>query len=120
MGNHFRTSGDEQSAFTPPAPEAAAAPVGAVAQPDNQEQPLPLQEDLFSGRFRTAASRARARRRFRRRFGIRRRRDPVPGRRIQCAVSRRCARIFGHPVAGVHPDPRLRQPRLRPACPTSS
>ena len=48
MGNHFRTSGDEQSAFTPPAPEAAAAPAGAVAQPDNQAQPLPLQEDLFS------------------------------------------------------------------------
>ena len=48
MGNHFRTSGDEQSAFTPPAPEAAAAPAGAVAQPDNQSQPLPLQEDLFS------------------------------------------------------------------------
>ena len=47
MGNHFRTSGDEQSAFAPTTPEGVAAPADAVASPDTQEQPMTLQEDLF-------------------------------------------------------------------------
>ena len=96
MGNHFRTSGDEQSAFTPPAPEAAAAPAGAVAQPDNQEQPLPLQEDLFSQADSVPRHAAPAR-------------DAASGDAPAsdgAATPSPAARIFGHPVAGVHPGSR--------------
>ena len=46
MGNHFRTSGDEPSAFTPSAPSNAGTDDFA-AVPDTQ-QPSPLQSDLFS------------------------------------------------------------------------
>ena len=46
MGNHFRTSGDEPSAFTPSAPSNAGTD-GFAAVPDTQ-QPSPLQSDLFS------------------------------------------------------------------------
>ena len=46
MGNHFRTSGDEPSAFTPSTPSNAGTDDFA-AVPDTQ-QPSPLQSDLFS------------------------------------------------------------------------